>query len=123
MLQRASERLGNSATLIQADVMDLPFVPGSFQTVGCFGVLHVLDDAWAALRSLREQLQPNGELYASMLITNHGRLSKPYLAALRRRGEVGPLRTITELTAAANEIFDGARVERTGAMAWLRASI
>jgi hypothetical protein len=28
-----------------------------------------------------------------------------------------------ELTAAANEIFDGARVERTGAMIWLRASI
>ncbi len=124
MLQRARERLGESATLIQADMLDLPFARCSFETVGCFGVLHVLDNPWAALRSLREQLQPNGELYASMLVTDHGRLSKPYLSALRRRGEVGPLRTVAELTATAREIFgDSARISRTGAMAWLRASV
>jgi SAM-dependent methyltransferase len=41
MLERAAQRLaGAQAAFVQADVMDLPFSPGQFDTVACFGVLH-----------------------------------------------------------------------------------
>jgi SAM-dependent methyltransferase len=125
MLARAAERLGDdaSATLVQADLHDLPFTPGAFATVGCFAMLHVLDDPWAALAALREHVAPGGRLFASMLVTDRGGTSGPYLTALRRRGEVGPLRTADELAATARELFgDGAQVTRSGSMAWLRAT-
>jgi SAM-dependent methyltransferase len=125
MLERASHRLGDAAapvTLVQADLRDLPFVPGAFATVCSFAVLHVLDDPWAGLAALRAQLAPGGELFASMIVSDHARLGGAYLRLLRRRGEVGPPRTAAELGAAARELFgDLASVERKGAMAYLRA--
>ena len=123
MLGRAAERLGDApATLMQADIHALPFSPGSFQTVACFAVLHVLDDPWSALAALREHMAPDGTLFASMLVTDRGGTSRPYLSLLRRRGEVGPLRSASDLKAAAISVFgDSVAVQRTGSMAWLRA--
>jgi SAM-dependent methyltransferase len=125
MLGRASERLRDAAapvTLVQGDLLDLPFAPGAFATVCSFAVLHVLDDPWAALAALRAQLAPGGELFASMLVRDRGGVGSAYLRLLRRRGEVGPLRGAAELGAAARELFgELASVERKGAMAYLRA--
>jgi SAM-dependent methyltransferase len=123
MLSRASERLaGSPATLVQADLTALPFSPSSFDTVACFAVLHLFDDPWKALAALREQMAPGGKFFASMLVTDRGGISRPYLSALRRRGEVGPLRQADDLKQAAGEIFgESVDVQRTGSMAWLRA--
>jgi SAM-dependent methyltransferase len=125
MLERAAARVRDGAapvTLVQGDLHDLPFAPGRFATVCAFAVLHVLEDPWAALRALRDQLAPGGELFASMLVADRGAPSRPYLRLLRRRGEVGPLRSTAELVAAARELFgELAAVERKGAMAYLRA--
>jgi len=123
MLGRASERLtGKPAALVQADLLDLPFSPGRFATVACFGVLHVLDDPWAALRALRDQVAPGGRLFVSMLVADRG-IGRVYLAALHRAGEVGPPRRAEELADAARAVFGASSdVRRTGSMAWLRAT-
>ena len=122
MLRRAAERLGEApATLVQADLLDLPFAPNRFTTAACFAMLHVLDDPWAALAALRDQLAPGGRIFASMLVTDRA-VGRAYLAALHRTGEVGPPRSAEELGVAAREVFGpSAEVRCTGSMAWLRA--
>ncbi len=122
MLTRASGRLeGASAALVQADLSDLPFAPGSFTTVGCFATLHVLEDPWSALAALWRQVAPGGRIFASMLIRDRA-LGGAYLRVLHRAGEVGPPVSLAELTATARQAFgDSAAVDRTGSMAWLRA--
>lgn len=123
MLGHAAERIaGAPAALVQADLLDLPFVPRRFATVACFGVLHVLDDPWAALEALRDQMAPGGHVFASMLVADR-RLGSAYLAALHRAGEVGPPRRADELADAARAVFGAsADVRRTGSMAWLRGT-
>jgi len=122
MLARARERLAGSAVeFVQADLFALSFPPGGFETVGCFAMLHVLDDPAAALAALRPQLAPGGRLFASMLVSDGRRLSRAYLGALQRRGEVGPPRKTDDLRAAAVALFDDVSVARIGAMAFLRA--
>ena len=124
MLRRAAQRLepGPRVHFVQADLLHLPFGPHGFTTVTCHGVLHVLDDPWAALAALADQVAPGGALYASMLVTDRGGISGAYTRALNRRGEIASLRSADELAAAARELFgDAANVTRTGATAWLRA--
>lgn len=125
MLERAGQRLDGDAptALLQADLFDLPFAPARFQTVGCFAMLHVLDDPWTALTAAHDQLAPGGRLFASMLVRDGGIVGRGYLRVLERAGEVGSPRSTGELTAAARELFGGsADVRRTGSMAWLRAT-
>ncbi len=123
MLRRAAERLaGAHAAFVQSDVLDLPFARNRFATVTCHALLHVLDDPWAALTALRDQLAPGGRLFASMLVSDRAP-GRAFLAALHRAGEVGPLRSSDELAGAAEEVFgDSAEVDRSGSMAWLRAA-
>lgn len=124
MLRRAATRVGSDVRLVQADIYDLPFDAGGFDTVGCFAMLHVLDDPWPALAGLRAQLRPGGTAFVSMFVTGGGGVTGPYMRALQRRGELGPPRSLEELTDAARDAFgDGARVERRGAMAYVRATI
>lgn len=124
MLERAATRLeGAPVSLVQADLLDLPFAERSFATVGCFGLLHVLDDPWAALVALREQMAPGARMFASMLVAERP-LGRRYLAALHRAGEVSRPRRAHELKAAAESVFGlQAEVRCTGSMAWLRASV
>lgn len=123
MLRRAAKRLDDvPATFIHAGIESLPFSPGSFGTVVCFAVLHVLDDPWQALAALRDQVAPGGRLYASMLVADRGGMGRHYLSMLHRRGEVGPPQRAVDLQRAADELFTQAHVSRTGSMAWLRAS-
>lgn len=105
MLKRAAGRLGDApAALVQADLLDLPFLPSRFATVACFGTLHVLDDPWAALAALRDQAAPGGRFFTSMLVSDRA-VGRVYLAALHRQGEAGPPQRVAELAAAARAIF------------------
>ena len=123
MLERAGQRVaGAPAALLQADLHDLPFAPGRFETVACFAMLHVLDDPWPALAALKPHLAPGGRLFASMLVTDRP-VGRRYLSVIRRAGEVGPPQSSADLAEAARSIYgDGARVERDGSMAYLRAT-
>jgi len=124
MLERAAVRLADApAAFVQADLFDLPFAPGSFSTVGCFGVLHVLADPWGALAALREHVAPGGRLFASMLVSDRA-IGRRYLRLLERAGEVGPPRSAAELVAAARETLGpSASVRRIGSMAYVRAPV
>lgn len=123
MLVRARSRLGGApAALVQADLHDLPFREEGFATVGCYGTLHVLPDPWAALAALWRQVAPGGRLFAAMLVTDRG-LGSAYLRVLARVGEVGPPRGVAEVRAAVRRVLgEQATVDRTGSMAWLRAT-
>jgi ubiquinone/menaquinone biosynthesis C-methylase UbiE len=123
MLHRAQQRCnGARARFVKADILELPFERHGFETVACHGVLHVLDDPWAGLAALADQVAPGGALYASMLVSDRGGITPAYMRALHSRGEISTPRREAELEAAARELFgDGAAVTRSGAMAWLRA--
>jgi SAM-dependent methyltransferase len=123
MLARARDRIGrdDGIWLLQGDLLALPFAEGAFATVACHAVLHVLDDPWTALEALAAQVAPGGGLFASMLVADGRGLSPRYLKLLHARGEAGPPRTSAELAAAARaRLGAAARVERSGAMAYLR---
>lgn len=48
--------------LLQADLMDLPFAPNTFDLIYCFGVLHHTPDASATFKALVPLLKPGGRL-------------------------------------------------------------
>jgi SAM-dependent methyltransferase len=50
------------AHVVQADIYHLPFEPGSFDRVYCFGVLQHTPDVEEAFRALPVQLKPGGTL-------------------------------------------------------------
>ena len=52
--------------LAQADLFDLPFAPGSFDRVLCYGVLQHTPDPRAAFLAVVEQLRPGGRLAADV---------------------------------------------------------
>jgi SAM-dependent methyltransferase len=58
------ENLGeaDSLSLIQADLFEIPFPPGSFDLVYCFGVLQHTPNPRVAFRNLARQVKPGGWL-------------------------------------------------------------
>lgn len=121
MLARARRRLGGGGwALLQADLYDLPFRPGSFTTVGSFGVLHCLDELDGALAALHDQLAPGGRLFASSLVAATP-VGRRVLGLLQRAGEAGPPRSEEEFTEALTRRFAGATVARRGSMAYATA--
>ena len=120
MLGRAQKRLppgSADATLLQADLFDLPFAPASFGTVGCFGVLHCIDDLDGALAALAGQVAPNGRLYVSALGPATAR-SKVMCRLLDRAGEFATPRTAGEFEAAVARHLEVVSFERRGSMAY-----
>jgi len=62
MLEIARRRLGQRATLIEADAAKLPFDDGRFQLLTCTNALHYFDDVDAVLVEMRRVLSPMGSL-------------------------------------------------------------
>lgn len=105
MLKRARERmLGGGKRLpphivfLQADLLDLPFRPGSFRTVMSMGMLHLFADVAPLAARLESLLLPDGGLFLTSLVEN-GRLGDRYLRLLHRRGEVAAPRAAAALEA------------------------
>jgi SAM-dependent methyltransferase len=61
-LQQAQERLGRNGRYIYvaANIYDLPFVPGLFETATMIRVIHHLVEAKSALAQVRQVLRPEG---------------------------------------------------------------
>lgn len=126
MLEQARRRLvpageGVNAEIARADLFDLPFDPGRFQTVGCFAMLHCIENLDGALASLAAQLAPGGRLFTSALVcaTRRGRRM---LALLHRSGEVAEPRSADRLAAAIGQHFELEDFEVKGCMAYGIAS-
>ncbi len=122
MLQRAAQRLDGgdhpSPVLLQADLFDLPFVPGSFTTVACHGALHLFEDLAGALGALRAQLAPQGTLYATSLVAETT-IGRRCLALLHRTGEAAAPRRAMELLAAARAELSDVTLHREGSMVFI----
>jgi len=122
MLERAAQRLEGSLhrplVLLQADLFDLPFTPGSFATVACHGALHLFDDLSEVLHALRAQLAPGGRLYATSLAAETT-IGRRCLALLHRTGEVAVPRRATNLLAAAGAKLRDVTLHRDGSMVFI----
>jgi SAM-dependent methyltransferase len=104
MLRRARQRLirlSGSAPdrilLMQADLSDLPFRPGSFRTVLCLNVLHQFDNARVLISGLSRLKNADGRLYLTSLVLNDRFIGDRYLRALYAAGEFVRPRSATEL--------------------------
>lgn len=58
----ANTRSLPNAHVVQADLLQLPFVPGRFDFAYCLGVLHHVPDPQTAIQRLAAQLTPGGEM-------------------------------------------------------------
>ncbi len=113
MLQRARRRLINSfgavpehVRLLQADVSDLPFRPGSFHTVLCMNVLHHIENLSVLIPSLQSMLADGGHLYLTSLVSNNRFIGDRYLKALHASGEIVRPRSNTELKETLDRFLD-----------------
>lgn len=103
MLRMAKKRLREATRggeprviLLQADLLDLPFVQGKFETVLSMGMLHLFEDPAPLLDVLNRCLRPGGTLFLSSLV-EAGRLGDHYLRFLNRAGEVATPRAVAAL--------------------------
>lgn len=94
MLKRARNRLIQYAgkvpeniILIQADILHLPFLQGSFSTVQSFGMLHIFEDTEALLKEFMRVKNDTADLFISSLAANNKRGHK-YLQFLKKQHEV-----------------------------------
>jgi SAM-dependent methyltransferase len=66
-LQKAVARSPDAGHYVVSDVRKLPFRPGGFDGIICFGVMQALADSAPALRELAANMRPNGELWVDAL--------------------------------------------------------
>ena len=120
MLELAAARIGahQAVRYVVCDLMSPPFRPGEFGTVGCYGVLHLIEDVTGWVTRLRTLSA--GRVFLSALVAERP-VSRGYLHALNRAGEVARPRTAAELEAAVREGAKGASVEfrLRGAMSYV----
>jgi SAM-dependent methyltransferase len=60
----ARERVGDRVELVQADLYEFPFAPGSFDLAYSIGVLHHLPDPERGFRAVVETVRPGGLVFA-----------------------------------------------------------
>jgi SAM-dependent methyltransferase len=66
-LEKARGRVGAVVSFVMADVRHLPFLPGRFDGVLCFGVLQALAESGDAISELALQVAPGGTLWVDGL--------------------------------------------------------
>jgi len=109
MLRRARARLIELAgsvpehiLLLQADLSNLVFRPGRFQTILCMNVLHQFAGAAALIPKLRGLLANGGQLYLTSLVSNGRYIGDRWLGTLYKTGEFVRPRSGVEL----NKLLD-----------------
>ncbi len=93
MLRRARKRLVDLAgrmpehvSLLQGDLLDIPFRSATFRTVLCLGVIHHFEEPEPLVRELDALLTSGGQLFLTSLILSERRLTAGYLRLLHRGG-------------------------------------
>lgn len=115
-------KMPSGIILLQADLFELPFRPGIFETVLSMGMLHLFDDAASLLRRLNALRGPGGRLFATSLVTDRA-VGRAYLNLIHRAGEVATPRSMATIRAIATDaIGPSLEVRRRGNMASLTAS-
>jgi len=103
MLRRAKSRLEalngkmpDHITLVQGDILALPFKAGVFDTVQSFGMLHIFADTAAYIQALQEVKSSEGTIFFNSLVGNTW-FGKKYMKFLIKAGEVAISNTSNSL--------------------------
>ena len=127
LLRIAKERLAKlngqvpaNVVLLHGDALELPFKPGSFHTGISLNLLHVLEDAGAVVRGLRDVLARGGTMSLTTLVEND-RLADRYLHMWGRAGEVVP-RNKDQLSAMFEELDMDVDFRINGNLAFIRCT-
>lgn len=117
--RKCRERGIRSVLLLRADASRLPIRTGAIPAaVSLFG-LHCFHDKAAVLRELHRSLKPEGELFASSLVTGRSKLADRYYDLYRRSGAFTDDSAVAQLTSSVDVAgFQRVREEYSGA-AWL----
>ncbi len=100
MLRLANQRLralnAKNVLLLVGSVEDIPFKPGSFDSVLFMGMAHLFSDQSCVMDELKRVAKPSGHLYLSSLIQSRRTFGNSLLAKLKQKGEVHSIRTVEE---------------------------
>jgi ubiquinone/menaquinone biosynthesis C-methylase UbiE len=131
MLRRARARLIELAgsvpghvLLLQADLSNLVFRPGKFDTILCMNVLHQFAGAAEMIPRLKALLSDGGQLFLTSLVSNGRYVGDRWLGALHKTGEFVRPRSGVEL----NKLLDDSLGEEVsyrmkGNMAFATAAV
>ena len=124
-LLRVAGRVPDGVVLLQGDLRDIPFRPGSFATVLCMGMLHLFEDVSGVVLELVRVAAPGGQLFLTSLVAERT-IGKHYLALLHRAGEVARPRTqaqlLADLRGMGSVSLEPIRAEPEGSMTFVVAS-
>ncbi len=122
--ERLRERMGTvpeHIVFVQGNIFDLPFLDALFDTVVCFGLLHMFDEKEKLLAELNRVKKPQGKLYLTSLVGNSW-LGKAYLEQLQKAGEVGTIYTSDSLKNELAKILPACEMKSIGNMAYVISS-
>ncbi len=102
---------------LQADALQLPFVPNSFNTIISFNLLHVLYDVKKLLVGLKKVLSEDGRIYFTTLVKAN-RLADRYLKVWENAGEVVS-RNIDQLHAVFDQLGMPIKYDINGNLAFI----
>ena len=116
-LTKLNGKVPENMVFLNADALQLPFQPNSFNTIISLNLLHCLDDIKNLMIGLKNVLAEDGKMYFSTLV--HGnRVGDRYLKALGNAGKLVP-RNIDQLRAVLDEPHMSIRYDLFGNMAFI----
>jgi len=80
-------QLSPSIHFLRADALAMPVKYEAFQTVFCFGILHIFDDPSRLVNECKRMLKAGGKLHITSLCSDR-KLSSRYLNFLHKKGHV-----------------------------------
>jgi len=125
MLRRAKQRLNDegatNVVLLQADLSNLPFRSGAFESALFMGSLHLFVNPQAILESVQRVLQPQAKLHLSSLAKVGRMIGDRYYETLRKMGEVAPGRSLREIQRDMEAVYSGVTLTHEGNMVFATA--
>jgi ubiquinone/menaquinone biosynthesis C-methylase UbiE len=93
---KLSGEVPSNVVFLQGDILQLPFRPGSFNTVISMSVLHVIDDARAMISELSKVRSNDGKLSLTSLVLGRS-VGDKYLQYLHKSGGVASPRNTDQV--------------------------
>jgi ubiquinone/menaquinone biosynthesis C-methylase UbiE len=125
MLRRAKQRLNNegatNVVLVQADLSNLPFRSGSFESALFMGSLHLFTNPQVVLESVQRVLQPQAKLHLTSLAKVGRKIGDRYYETLRKMGEVAPGKNLREIQRDLEAVYSGVTLTHQGNMVFATA--
>lgn len=116
-LTKLNGKVPDNMVFLNADALQLPFQPNSFETIVSLNLLHCLDDIKKLMLGLKNVLTKDGKMYFSTLVQGN-RVGDRYLKALGNAGKLVP-RSVDQLRAVLDELHMSIRYDLFGNMAFI----